>query len=79
VAPVARLVQRAVTARSPPKMGQFAPPFGQICGVAYTRGCVQGLRTGSVHMIRLVIDVVLFSCMTAFVAGVVIAAAHFVI
>ena len=33
----------------------------------------------SVQMIRVVIDVVLFSCMTAFVAGVVIAAAHFVI
>jgi hypothetical protein len=33
----------------------------------------------SVYVFRLVIDVVLFSCMTVFVTGVVIAVAHFVI
>jgi hypothetical protein len=35
--------------------------------------------SGSVQMIKVVIDVVLFSCMSAFVIGIVIAAANLLI
>jgi hypothetical protein len=44
-----------------------------VCESAAQKGSVQ--QTGSVQMIRFVIDAVLFSCMGAIVTGVVIAAA----
>ena len=62
-----------------PNLDQPPPPFGQVSRVAYTRmrsgGCVTGERT----MTKLVIDIVLFSCMFAFVTGIVIAAANLLI
>jgi hypothetical protein len=62
-----------------PKFGRQPSPFDQVSGVAY-RGDAQGTaQSGSVQMTRLVIDLVLFSCMFAFVTGIVIAAANLLI
>jgi hypothetical protein len=41
--------------------------------------CVRVVHRGSVQMTRVVIDLVLFSCMSAFVIGIVIAAANLLI
>ena len=39
----------------------------------------RGRVFGGIHMTKLIIDVVLFSCMFAFVTGIVLAAANFLI
>jgi hypothetical protein len=62
-----------------PKFGRQPSPFGQVSGVG-CRGDAPGTaQSGSVKMTRLVIDLVLFSCMFAFVTGIVIAAANLLI
>ena len=56
----------------------MSSPFRLTRGVAYTKDAVRGYVNGA-HMTGLVIDVVLFSCLFAFVTGVVIAAANLLI
>ena len=61
-----------------PNFGTLRHHFAQFQGRAGLN-CAGSRCKGGVQMIELVIDVVLFSCMTAFVAGIVITAAHFAI
>jgi hypothetical protein len=62
-----------------PNLDSPPSPFRQVKGVAYGCGERGGLSNGERTMTRLVIDIVLFSCMFAFVTGIVIAAANFLI
>jgi hypothetical protein len=48
-------------------------------GCARNRAIGEHTQSGSIQMTRLVIDLVLFSCMFAFVTGIVIAAANLLI
>jgi hypothetical protein len=59
-----------------PNFQPIPPPFCQVKPVAYVPDAETNCSTGVQSMIRFVIDVVLFSCMFAFVTGIVIVGAH---
>jgi hypothetical protein len=54
-------------------------PFSQVIEPSYRVGySCQNLHNGGSHTIRIIIDTVLFSCMGAFITGIVVAAATFI-
>jgi len=71
----------AAQSRAPavPILDGLPSPFRHVTGVACGCGDKRGPEYGGRTMTRLVIDVVLFSCMFAFVTGIMIAAANFLI
>jgi hypothetical protein len=77
--PTSARVWHALRDPPPPKFGQtavaFPPSYRSGLSPRRERGPVYGERT----MVRLVLHILLYSCTLAFVTGVVIAAAKFII